>query len=653
MSVSVTELAEMHGWRHDEKLSFVSRADGTVALEDVSGNPVQVTEIVYRDLISAGYAKKPGSEIDLDFIPDKKARRKQQMCLFAVRRDEELRANGNAPCRAFEILKEELLAHHHHGPSVPKKFNPKTLSIWKNKLKKGGPGALMPRSDKQGYPYARHDELYEGFVYDVLEDLYLKSDRISISLAANKAEDLYRDKCEELRIEEPNACAMKSFKSVLATLRADDVIKARNDTETSRKLRLQAVFYARINYPLDLVEIDTTPANVHLRDRNGNCIGRPTVSVAVDAATGAALGLRFSLDAPREILTVQTLKDVMSPRDDDFFDRHGIENRIQMNGVPQILSCDQGSENSGEWLPGIIAYSGMELGKNCPGCPDKKPFVERFNRELSRFFESLPGATTSPTMPNKTRTDKAMVEACMTLEELESETYKWLYDDYFKKVRRLIHSPLRVPESPTDSWKRLVQGMARLPIGPEEIAQIFMVEEEGRKLQHYGIDLRGVQYHSPGLKELISTLGRKATVDVRYDPTDIRAIAVIHDVAEIENPLIVPAKSKEIAPISFDDVKRIKTLSPEAKKQDRKARSKAYDIASAAQKLAEDRGTGKISNVREAKKKERMRQKTAEMKERARTPPLQQTSAMASVNQPTPRMPVRRRERPPQMDILE
>lgn len=115
----------------------------------------------------------------------------------------------------------------------------------------------------------------------------------------------------------------------------------------------------------------------------------------------------------------------------------------------------------------------------------------------------------------------------------------------------------------------------------------------------------------------------------------------------------MPAKSKEIAPISFDDVKRIKTLSPEAKKQDRKARSKAYDIALAAQKLAEERGTGKISNVREAKKKERMRQKAAEMKERARTPLLQPTSAKASVNQPTPRMPVRRRERPPHMDILE
>ena len=108
MSVSVTELAEMHGWRRDEKLSFVSRADGAVALEDMSGKPVQVTEIVYRDLISAGYAKKPGSETDLDYIPNKKARRKQQMSLFAVRRDEDLRANGNAPSRAFAILKEEL-----------------------------------------------------------------------------------------------------------------------------------------------------------------------------------------------------------------------------------------------------------------------------------------------------------------------------------------------------------------------------------------------------------------------------------------------------------------------------------------------------------------------------------------------------------------
>ncbi|MDD9746941.1 Mu transposase C-terminal domain-containing protein, partial [Marinovum sp. PR37] len=490
-------------------------------------------------------------------------------------------------------------------------------------------------------------------VFEVLEELYLKSDRISVSLCASRAEKLYRDKCKELGIDKPNACAKKSFMAILGTLRADDVIKARNDTETSKKLRLQGQFYARVNYPLDLVEIDTTPANVHLRDRNGIWIGRPTVSVAIDAATGFVLGLRLSLDAPNEILTVQTLKDVMTPRADDFFDRHGIENRLQVNGVGQILSCDHGSENTGKWLPWIIAHSGMELAKNIPGCPEKKPFVERFNLELSRFFETLPGATTSPTMPNKTRTEKAMVEACMTLEELESHVYKWLYDVYAKKVRRLIHSPLRVPESPTDSWNRLMQGIPRLPLGPEEIAQIFMVEEGGRKLQHYGIDVRGVQYHSKGLGELVSTLGRKATVDVRYDPTDIRAIAVVHDVEGIENPLIVPAKSEDIAPISFDDVKRIKSLSPEAKEQDLEARSKMYDIALAAQKLAEGRGKGKISNVRKLRRKEVLRQKAAEMKARAATTPLQSTSAKSSVNQPTPRLAVRRREQRPEMDILE
>lgn len=115
----------------------------------------------------------------------------------------------------------------------------------------------------------------------------------------------------------------------------------------------------------------------------------------------------------------------------------------------------------------------------------------------------------------------------------------------------------------------------------------------------------------------------------------------------------MPAKSKDIAPISYDDVKRIKTLSPEAKAQDLEARSKSYDLTRAAQKLAEDRGKGKISNIRKMRKKEILRQKSAEMKARAAMPPLQVTSANSSVNQPTPRLAVRRREQRPEMDILE
>ncbi|MDO5758350.1 MAG: transposase [Rhodobacterales bacterium] len=650
--MSVAKLASIRGWRRDASLAFVSQAGDVVTLRDQAGNLVDLAFQMYRDLVAMGFAQKPANSSPIDFIPDDYGRRKQEMKLHSIRRDVELRRNGNTAAQAFKILADELRDDKRHARYVPALFNMRTLQLWKKTLGDEGPLGLLPRNQDQGYRGPRHDWHFEECVFDVLDKLYLTSDRITVSLAAAKAEKLYRDKCVELEIE-PKACSKKSFLSVLNTLSADDVIKARHDKETAKKLTLQAQFYAKVELPFDLVEIDSTDGDGFLANLLGTCIGRPVICAAVDAATGFPLAVRISLEAANEKLTVQTTKDIMQPRGDEFFDYYGIENRINTAGVPQVLVSDQGSENSGNWLPGIIAQSGMEWGKNVPGCPEKKPHVERFFLELNRFLRTLPGATTSKTMPNRQRIEKGMLEACLTVQELEKFIYQWIYDIYAKKLRRLINSPLRVAESPTDSWNRLIKGVARLPLQPDEVHQIFMVEETTRKLQHYGLDVLGVQYFSSELGDLVSAIGRKATVNVRYDPTDIRAIAVVHDRKGIPSPMIVPAKSEDVLPIGFDEVRRIKRRGEEAKSEDLAARAKAADLAQQAQELAEQRGKGKISNMRKARAAERQRQKTAQIVERAKSSPLQPVSAVKSMNQPTPRMTVRRREQRPQMDLME
>lgn len=119
------------------------------------------------------------------------------------------------------------------------------------------------------------------------------------------------------------------------------------------------------------------------------------------------------------------------------------------------------------------------------------------------------------------------------------------------------------------------------------------------------------------------------------------------------SPLIVPAKSKDIAPIGFDAVKKIKTLSPAAKEQDLEARSKMFDLATVSQKLAENRGTDKASKSRKARKQAQIQQRAKDMKQKAAQPVCQPTSARTAANQSSPRMPVRRRERCPQLDTME
>ena len=635
--------------QNGSQLQFLARANGTVLLRAGDEKIVEVSEEEFRSLVAKGVASKPGATQELGFIPDTDCRMTQAMILHAIRRDEELRRDGHTAKKARAVLHNELKKDPRFSRYVPKKFTLRTIQKWKKKSSLEGKAALFPRTHDRGNRGARYDELFENVAWSVLEHLYLASDRISVGQLVPLVQKRYLRECAEKQ-QEPGLSGKRCLEAVIANLRVDDIIKARHDTETAKKLRLQAQFYHRVKLPFDLVEVDTTTADVFIVDADGRCAGRPTISMAIDAATGWLLAIRLTLDPASEALTVRTLKDVMTERGEAFFDAFDIQNRVEVVGVPQIISVDQGSENCGPHLSGIVANAGMEWADNIPGCPEKKPHVERFIRELNGLLHTLSGATTSKELPHRQRIEKGMLEAVLTLQELEAKVMKWAYDVYAMKVRRLIHSPLRAAESPTGSWKRLSAG-AVLPMAPQEIAEIFMVQKTDRKVHRYGIEVEGVQFHSDELKALIQTIGAGATVDVRYDPGDIREIAVCH--AKLAKPIMVPAKSEEIAAVSFAEARRAKKPSEQAKAADRDARATAAELALSAQKLAEERGRGKVTSLKSARAKERLRQKFLETLNRSKLPVGQHVSDVVLANQPTPKLPVRRPERRAAIETME
>ncbi|WP_422040658.1 Mu transposase C-terminal domain-containing protein [Roseibium sp.] len=619
-------------------LEFVARRGAVVLLKDSDDEIVEITNDVYRSLISEGLARTPDKSEGLSFAPDDVDRLKREMILHAIKREKELRANGHTAANALEILRLELLSHERFQRLVPAKLSARTLQLWKSRLKSSGKAGLIPRTQERGNRTVRYDELFEDIAWSVLEELYLRSDRVSVGRLAELVEIRYRDACEERGIS-PGPCGKRCLESVIDALRTDDVIKARHDTETSRKLRLQAQFYHRVELPFDLVEIDSTTADIFIIGADGGCAGRPTVSIAIDCATGWPLALRLTLQNANEALTVQTLKDLMTDRGDAFFDYYEIENRTEVTGTPQIVSVDQGSENSGPHLASIVGNTGMEWASNIPGAPEKKPHVERFIRELNGFLHTLPGATTSKDLPDRKRIDKGMLEASLTLQELQAAVYKWVYDCYALKLRRLIHSPLRQSESPTESWNRLKQN-AVLPPAPDDIRDVFNVRKKGCKLQHYGIEVEGIQYHSDELRELISEVGRGESVDVTYDPLDVREVRVAHP--RLPRPISVPAKTEGVAAVSFADVKRAKKPGREAKRVDKGARATATELALSAQATAEKLGRGKVTSLKSARARETLRQKREEIIEKSKQP-VGQVSDLPDTNTPSPKLSVPKR----------
>lgn len=398
-----------------------------------------------------------------------------------------MRESGMSVAKAASEIKRELDKHESFSRVAPAKLVPRTIQIWKSKKAKKGPGALVPTTQKCGNRDVRYDSTYEEIAWDVLEELYLTNDRLSLGKIASNVKKKYLDKCSETGAP-PLDCGKRCLETILKSLSADDVIKARHDSATARKLRLQAQFYHRIEAPFDLIEIDSTLADIMIVNDDRVCIGRPTLCLAVDAASGFILSIRLSLSAPKEALTIRVLKDTMSERSDEFFEKYGIKNRLRLLGSAQMVHSDQGSENSGYDLSRIVEALGMEWAKNIPGCPDRKPFVERMMRVVNEFLHTLPGATTSKEMRDRERIDKAMLEASLTLDELEAILMKWAYDVHAKTLRRGIHSPLRCAESPAECWQRLEWRFLQVKT-PEEIRNVFCSRTVERTLQRYGIEV--------------------------------------------------------------------------------------------------------------------------------------------------------------------
>lgn len=630
---SIGEVIELSGNSYEVTV----RAPAFVIGQSNDGKRIELSDQEYRQYRAQGQVK-PASQGNPVFarIPDEAARQEQQYRIEILRGIDEIQSSASGVCKM-----DDAIGKAHKGVATQpgyEKFQdrPPTRRIifyWRKALSKQGRDGLLPRVKDRGNRTARYDMCFEDTVLDILDRLYGTNDRLTVTALADRAKYEYLEKCVSLE-KKPGACGRESTLAVLNTLPYDDLIKMRLNSQDARQRNLKARYFHHVELPLDLVEIDCTPGNIILADPQMQAIGRPTICAAVDAATGWPVSITVSLRAPHSELVSQTLRGVMSPMPNRVFERADIQNRVQLNGRPKTVSVDQGSENGGDFVEPVLRNGGIEWFQNIPAHPEDKPFVERFFRELNRFIETLPGSTTSPLMQDRTRTKRAMEEACLTIEEFEVLLQKWRFDVYGKKARRRIQSPLRSNESPIDCWQRVSQqALLPDPPTPEEMRAIFMVTGETRVLQKYGIEVGGIQYNSGELMELMASIGPKQTVEVQYDPADIREIAVLNPLSN--QHFSVPAKEAEVLAIGFQEVRLRRKKTQKQKDEDLAARATAVGLAEEADLIMRDRGKGTgrkkmKSTMKQAREIETTRVQHQQILDRSKQP----SAAAAGTNGP-------------------
>ena len=97
-------------------------------------------------------------------------------------------------------------------------------------------------------------------------------------------------------------------------------------------------------YPLDIVQIDHTQADILLvNELDGQVIGRPWLSLALDVATRCVLGFYLGMERPGAATVGLLLTRVVLPKA-PWLEKIGVEADWPMRGNPRILHLDNAAE---------------------------------------------------------------------------------------------------------------------------------------------------------------------------------------------------------------------------------------------------------------------------------------------------------------------
>lgn len=523
-------------------------------VEDERGQISYISSTVFRDEMRRGNVSAGRTCEFTTFKPDSDQSREIAFRRAVLKDVAHYQSIGWNWERIMPALRERFQAHPEFALRAMNFPSKRAIQEWRARMLKKGSKALVDNRFNSGNRAPRYDTIFHEIVMDLLERSFMKSDRFTMTELVRQASSLYLSKCEDRGIA-PGPHGRKAVEGIVEMIPHSDVLKGRLGSKEARKRLIQAAQFQDIRRAFDRVEVDSTRANIFVRIEGVEEPVRPWITIAVDAATGFIVGLFVSMDPPTSITTATVLREAMSGPDDGFFDRFGIENCVEVYGLPMTVVADQGPENSGEIIERLLKVTGLELQKNIPGMPQKKPFIERSNRTMKEFISTLPGTTQTREMPAKTRTEKAIDEAFMSFDQFVKAVQKWRFDAYAQKTRRRVQSPLKVRESPTEAWHRLSnESFVAEPPTKAELDSMFFCQKVSRRLHHYGIEVGRVQYWSPELGHFFSK-HEVPEVDVWINPTDIRQVAV--EYASGQDIFIVDAKDPDLPAISVEERDRI------------------------------------------------------------------------------------------------
>lgn len=398
------------------------------------------------------------------------------------------------------------------------------LRLWR---RSGGlVASLAPRPSTGGRSKGRLTAAVEQVMAEAIRDEYLTKQK-------KRVEAVVRAVCERCRLAGITPPAANTVRARVRRVRADKAARARDGagSAASRRLTSAAGRTPPAERPMAVLQIDHTPVDLILVDETWRKpVGRPWLSVAIDAYSRCIAGLHLSYEAPSA--TVAGLCLAHAALDKAATLRGlGIEADWPCQGLPGEVFVDNGSEFHAAAFERGCQQHGIALRFRPPGAPHWGGIVERLVGTTMAMVHELPGTTFSN--PGERGEYDSDAASCLTLAELE----RWLVLAITGPYHHAVHGGLGEP--PLARWRYGVaeHGMPRTVMDPQALTVDFLPVLR-RRVTREGIMADHIAYFSDALRPLVAGRDRLAPVLVRRDPRDLSRVWVLdpEDSAYIEVP---------------------------------------------------------------------------------------------------------------------
>lgn len=394
----------------------------------------------------------------------------------------------------------------------------------------GRTSALVPRKRGRRNGSVMVPGDVEGIIEEHLTRYYLRRERPSLARVVTEI----RSACLERGLQPPTR---RTVQRRLDAMDAREVMKAREGAKAARQRFAPVTGRNRSERPLDVVQIDHTPADIILVDSfERKPIGRPWVTLAIDIATRMVTGYHVSFDAPSRLSVALCLTRAVAPKAEFLADLE-CNAPWPAQGKPVSIHVDNGRDFRSQAFQSACAEWGINLVYRPPGSPHFGGHVERLIGTMMGAVHLLPGTTQSSVAAKGGYDAEAM--AAMTLGEFD----RWFALEICR-YNNSIHSSLGC--TPVAKWDALAGQMSGdIPFDMEAFRVSFLPSEQ-RQVRRDGIHLFDLRYWSDALAGYVGRRGGK--VVVRYDPRDLSTVWV-----ELDGGRCVEARYRnlEIPPVSL------------------------------------------------------------------------------------------------------